>query len=277
MLLHYRLFVSAYAVATTNAAVKIYGSERPKGDYVTCEVPDVTDDEVSAALGMFYFPGEIVQDSTDLQFNETLVCGDFASIATEFACYDLGGESICVPTHPDQTETDAEEETTDKDSGKVSERSPVHLDKRAGGTCNEWTLECKNQHQSTTGWCASDYTAEYFEVKGHTTDVWCSKPCTEEEVKVCQDQKCPKGKDYCERFGYVSDCAKALTTCVGSPVKMPEKSCTTKYMSGFFESWCKNKEPACVAYENGSCQLNAKQYKAFEEYLSEALGGSWGV
>ena len=74
------LLIGAYALASTNAAVNFYGAERPDGDYITCEVEGASDEDVSAALGMFYFSGEIVPDSNDLQFNETLGCGDPASI-----------------------------------------------------------------------------------------------------------------------------------------------------------------------------------------------------
>jgi hypothetical protein len=124
MLLQHLLFVCACTIASTRAAVKFYGSDRPEGDYVTCEVANATDEDVSAGLGMLYFPGEIVPESNDLQFaDEPLVCGDFASVAVEFACSDLGGDAICVPIH---TADEAEEDPTgsdDKSAEAVEERS----------------------------------------------------------------------------------------------------------------------------------------------------------
>lgn len=66
MSLKHLLLMGACVIANTNAAVNFYGAERPGGDYVTCEVLDVSDEDVSAALGMFYFSGGIVPDSNDL-------------------------------------------------------------------------------------------------------------------------------------------------------------------------------------------------------------------
>jgi hypothetical protein len=282
MPLKHLLLISAYVLASTNAAVNFYGSERPNGDYVTCEVPDAPDEEVSAALGMLYFPSEVVPESNDLQFNETLVCGDLASIVVEFACYDLGGESTCIPTHaaadPDsdsadeETDTaDAESDTADEETDAVSRRSLTRFEKRAAAECDPYTLKCKNQYQSTTGWCASDYTAETYNVKGYQPDVWCSKPCTDEEIEVCDSQKCGKGKEQCEKFGDSNDCVQGLTKCAGSPVKMPENLCTTKYMPKGFGIFCKNKDPACLAYEDGACTLSAEQYAAYLVFLSQWL------
>jgi hypothetical protein len=70
----------------------------------------------------------------------------------------------------------------------------------------------------------------------------------------------------------VDDWAKGLTKCVGSPVKMPEKSCTTKYMNNGLDIFCKNKDPACVAHKDGACQLSADQVKAFGEKMATRLG-----
>lgn len=269
MLLKTALFISACTIATTTAAVKFYGSERPDGDYVTCEVPDVSDEDVSSALSIFYFSGEVVPDSTDLKFDEKLICGDFSSVAVEFACHDLGGESICIPTETEQDDDDAADDT---DTEKVSRRSLTPLTKRAGAACDEYTLECKNQYQSASGACSGDYTKETFELSGYTPDTWCTKPCTKEEKKVCDDQVCGKGKEQCEKFGYVNDCAKAMVKCAGSPVKMPEKSCTTKYLAPGFGKYCTKKKKTCVAYEEGSCQLDADAYKAYADILMEGFG-----
>ena len=268
MLLRTVLFVSAYTIATTVAAVNFYGSERPDGDYVTCEVPDVSDEDVSSALSIFYFPGEVVPDSTDLKFDEELFCGDFASVAVEFACHDLGGEATCVPTESEGDDDAAD----DTDMEKVSQRSLTRLTKRSGAECDPYTLECKNQYQSTSASCSGDYKAETFEVSGNLPDTWCTKPCTKEEKKVCEDQVCGKGKEQCEKFGYVNDCAKALVKCAGSPVKMPEKSCTTKYLAPGFGNYCTKTKKTCVAYEEGSCQLDAAAYKAYADILMEAFG-----
>lgn len=271
MSLKHLLFVGAYVVASAHAAVNFYGSERPDGDYVTCEVPDVSDEDVSAALGILYFPGEVVLDSNDLQFEEPLFCGDLASVAVDFACYDLGGESDCIPAQPDgNADADSDGTETNADD-KISERSLAHLEKRAGAACDPCTLECKNQYRSTTAFCASDYEKETVPVQGTTGDIWCVKACTDEEAKVCQNQECPKGKEQCEKFGYSNDCAKALAKCTGLPVKMPEAVCTTKYMARLFDNFCKNKDPACVAYADGTCTLNAVQANAFVEELSKAF------
>ena len=226
---------------------------------------------------MFYFSGEIVPDSNDLQFNETLVCGDLASVTVEFACYDLDGETDCIPAQTDadadadSDSADADSDTTEENEDAVSKRSLEHLEKRAGATCNEWTLACSNSYQSTTGYCASGYTFKASEVGGQTADIWCAKPCTAEEKKVCQDQKCPKGKQQCEKFGYSRDCVDALAICAGSPVKMPEDVCTTKYFPGGFEKFCNKKNPPCLGYEDGACTLSASQFKAFEGHMMGVL------
>ena len=273
MLLQHLLFVCACTIASTHAAVKFYGSERPEGDYVTCEVANATDEDVSAGLGMLYFPGEIVPESNDLQFaDEPLVCGDFASVAVEFACSDLGGDAICVPTH---TADEAEEDpagSDDKSAEAVEERSLPHLEKRAAASCNQWTLVCTNEYQSTAGGCASDYTKRYYDVEGSTSDVWCTKPCTKDERAACESKECTKGKAKCEKFGHEHDCAKGLTKCAGFPVKMPESSCTTKYMSRAFTNICKKEGPACVVYEDGACTLDAGRWKTFTDYVDEAFG-----
>jgi hypothetical protein len=286
MLFQNHLIISAYAIATTNAAVKFYGSERPEGDYVTCTVTNVTDDYVSAGLGMLYFPGEVVPESTDLQFDEPLVCGDFASVAVEFACSDLGGNATCITTHTaedaedgadveDDTVTEddtaTKDDTAEKDADTVSKRSPTQLEKRSGAACNQWTSQCRNEYQSTSGWCGSGYKTEYYDVKGYSTDIWCTKPCTDEEVEVCQGQVCTKGKAYCEKGGYADDCAKALATCPGSPVKMPEDYCTAKYMTPSFYEFCDGRKPACVVYKDGVCTLNADHYAAFVKKLEAQL------
>jgi hypothetical protein len=284
MSLKHLLFIGAYALASTNAAVNFYGSERPDGDYVTCEVPDVSDDEVSAALGMLYFPSEIVPGSNDLQFNETLICGDLASLTVEFVCYDFGGDSTCVPTH-DNTDTDADTDAdSDADAGvdadsdtdesntdAVSRRSLAHLEKRAGAACNEWSSECRNQYQSTTGGCASGYQKELYEVQGFSADVWCTKACTDEEEKVCQDQKCPKSKQDCDKYGSFNACIEALTKCAGSPVTMSEDYCKVKYFSPYFENLCRDKGHACVTYQNGACTLNATDYREFVDEVNNLL------
>lgn len=249
--------------------MKFYGSERPDGDYVTCEVTEATDEDVSAALSIFYFPGEVVPDSTDLQFDDgPLVCGNFASIAVEFACHDLRGESTCVTEQP-ETDADANDE---EDAEVVSERST--LSRRAEAACDGYTLQCKNQYQSASGACASDYKSESFEVAGNIPDIWCTKPCTEEEKQVCKDKKCPKSKKSCEKSGYVDDCAKAVIKCSGSPVKMPEKSCTTNYMTPGFTKFCTKKKKQCVVYKEGLCELDIDMYTAYVKILTEGFGMS---
>jgi len=257
MMLQLLLLVSVYIVARTNAAVNFYGPERPYGDYVSCEVPDVSDDDVSAAL----------------------VCGDLASVTAEFACNDLGGDSTCVPTHSADTDSGtagADSDATGEDARAGSKRSLMSLKKRAEAACDEWTLECKNQYQSTTGWCESDYTAQYYDVQGYAKDVWCVKPCTDKEIKACSNQACPKAKKQCEESGLLRDCGDALTKCAGSPVKVPENSCNIKWLPRNFAQWCAKKNPACMEYKNGACTLNGGQYKAYEEKAKQILGSIIG-
>lgn len=98
---------------------------------------------VSAALGMFYFPSEIVPDSNELQLEEQLVCGDLDSVTAEFACDDLGGDATCVPTRSANADTGtagAGSDATEENAEAVSERSLVSLEKCAGAACNKWTL-----------------------------------------------------------------------------------------------------------------------------------------
>lgn len=256
----------SYIFAGTNAAVTFYGSERPNGDYVTCEVPDFCDEYVSAALGMFYFPSEIVPESNDLQFEDQLVCGDLASVTAESVCHGLGGQSTCVPTHPAET---PEEYIAKKDAHAVSKRSLTRLAKRAKATCNEYTFRCTNQNQSTTGWCASGYAKEVHSVQGYTADIWCTKRCTDDEGKACKDQEGLKAKQKCEQNGASEDCATALLLFRGSAIKMPEEACVARNLAYFFELYCQDKSPACLAYENGACTLNVGQYDAFQRQFEE--------
>jgi hypothetical protein len=267
MPLQHILFVCAYAIATTNAAVNFYGSDRPDGDYVTCEVTNATDEDVSAALSSFYFPGEVVPDSTDLQFDEELVCGDFASVAVEFACHDLDGESTCISTH---TEEDSEP-ATEADTEELVGRSVKQLTKRAGATCDEFTLRCKNTYPSSSGFCPSDYTLEAFQVSGYPAETWCTKPCTDEEKLGCQDKRCPDSKERCEKNDYVHDCARALTYCAGSPIKMPERSCTLKYVAAYFGAYCESVGAKGLTYEEDSCRLNATAYQDYLDLLAESF------
>lgn len=293
MPLKHLLFISAYVLASTTAAVNFYGSGCPDGDYVTCEVPDASDEEVSAALGMFYFSSEIVPESNDLQLDEPLVCGDLASAVVEFVCNDMGGDSTCIPTQPDtdSDSTGAGADTTNTGSGAtgdeaeaVSERSLAHLDKRAGAVCEGLTSLCKNQYQSTTGTCADGYEETDYEAEGQDAETWCRKPCTDEEKQVCKDQRCsPQSKKQCDSSGDPRYCADALALCAGSPVKMAEAVCDTKYMSQLFNKFCGDGDrvgagvEVCVSYDADACTLNDNQYKAFGAELDKKVKISAGL
>ena len=135
--------------------------------------------------------------------------------------------------------------------------------------CEGLTSLCKNQYQSTTGWCASGYTKEVYSVQGYTADFWCTKRCTDDERKACKDQEGLKAKQKCEQTGASEYCAAALLLFRGSAIKMPEEACNTGNLPFFFERFCQGKEPACLTYENGACTLNVGQYDAFQRQLVE--------
>jgi hypothetical protein len=288
MLLQHLLFVSAYAIATTNAVVKFYGSERPDGDYVTCEVPDVADEDVYRALAI-YFPAEAVEDEMALEFEEPLMCGDLYSITVEFACHDLGGNSTCIPTDPatdTDTDTDSEndakddpdadDETTNTDPEAISERSLTHLSKRTGFHCNEWTGQCQNQYESPSTRCPSGYDKEILEIGGYVPQVWCKKPCTKEERKECKKQGCAGPNGDCEKTGDRRKCTQALQRCVGLPVKTDEEMCTslqkvTKYGSGFVKVMCKDDGTQCFSYSDGACTMNEEKWKAYMDLAIKSI------
>ena len=72
--------------------------------------------------------------------------------------------------------------------------------------------------------------------------------------------------------------AMSLGTCSGSPVKMPEKSVTTKYMNGAFYSFCNKKDSVCPAHKDDCCQLNAKQWEAFVIIFEKVFRrGFWAI
>jgi hypothetical protein len=263
------LLASACSVTSAYAAVNFYGSQRPSGDYVTCSVANVTDDIVSAALST-HFTGEIVANSTDLEFfDEELVCGDFASVAVEFVCHDLGGNSTCIPSHNDTN--------SDTNSTATSKRSASLLQKRASGAqCNEFTLECRNQYQSTTGYCPSDYNKETFAVQGYLSDVWCTKPCTADEEKTCTDQECGKARADCDKTVSEHYCTSALVKCKGTAVKLRESLCIPQLLGSAFRVYCKSEKLAGVEYKDGACTLIAADWDGYVKDIEESLAQAFG-
>lgn len=205
------------------------------------------------------YPGQVMQNSTNFQFNNPIVCGDEATLSVGFNCNDLGANSTCIPSL----------RTT-----KRFQQSPPT--KRDGGVqCDQYNGQCRNQYQSTTSFCSSGYKKEAFHVSGYTADILCTKPCTEKEAQSCRNTVCTRSRGICERPGNgLRICIEALIECRdGVPIKMDESQCMTKWLKNGndegFPAFCKGRESPCLEYKDGACRLDAF---AWEDYVKELEG-----
>lgn len=271
MLLRQTILAGICLSSTVQAAVKIYGSLRSGGDYVTCQSKTIKDYDISSALAIF-FPGEIIDGSNDLAFREPLACGDEASHIAEFVCQQLHDDmkATCIPKKhcilgiiclsPPQ----------------AKKRSiPSNKSKRDGqAKCNEWTNECRNEYQSTSAFCPSGYRKEVFDVGGgNTADVWCSKPCTPAERATCRDKSCTNPKSKCEG-GDSRYCTEALFHCYGSSapsIKMSRNQCSVNHLQHFGQD-CKLTGFTCLKYVDGRCEIIAQDFERYVKHIEEATG-----
>lgn len=185
-----------------------------------------------------------------------LSCGDEASLSIEFNCNDLGAHSICIPKNSTATASRVR---------RVRRSSPSNSKRDGGAKCDSYSGQCRNQYQSSSGYCSDGYEKEHFGVSGYTQDTWCVKPCTEKEASACHTSVCNRVRPQCEgRYTSSDTCMEALVECRGNPVKVKQEWCKPEFFGfyggsifgGTFDDFCKQQKSNCLEYANGACRLD---------------------
>jgi hypothetical protein len=279
-MLYQNIILTGFALSTTvQAAINFYGPDRDNGDYVSCQFKDVLDEHVSVFLEFFY-PEQIIDGSNDFAFDEPVECDQGVLHDAQGTCLDSGGDATCIPKQNCLlsllilcfSKRSAKRSVLHRSIGRQStapvekresglefdqHRSAGHtFERRDSAKCRVSSFECKNEYQSTSGRCSSGYTTTTFDVKGSTGDIWCSKPCTDEERTNCKSQACAVPRQDCEANNTVKSCRKAVFVCPAGPIKMDESICNLDTL-GILGGICRSRKLKEVVYENGHCSIIA--------------------
>jgi hypothetical protein len=295
-MLYQNIIFTGFALTTTvQAAVNFYGPDRDQGDYVTCQFKDFLDEDVSAFLELFY-PAQMIDDSNDFVFEEPLTCAHLLSHDIQATCQDAGGNTTCIPFRKKicldlsgrptlclslpsakrsvlhrsiGRRTTAPVKKPDSELEYNRRRSVGHaLERRDGAKCNDFSNECRNEYQSTNGYCKSGYIHQTFDVDGSTGDVWRSKECTAEEEATCDSQAYTSAKQDCETNNNVNSCRKALLNCHSNQVKIDQSLCNLGNL-GFYGDVCKSLELKGVMYKDGYCSIIEADDIKVRAYITE--------
>ncbi|KAJ5910171.1 hypothetical protein N7504_004814 [Penicillium tannophilum] len=187
-----------------------------------------------------------------------LSCADPTSRTIAFNCDDLAGNATCFENGHDTSAT-------------TSRRSQSLKARDRGPRCDEYTGQCRNEYQSTSGFCTGDYKREAYIVKGYSSDIRCSKPCTQEEKSTCLKARCTAARRKCgERGSSLSTCIDALVECRdGDPVKMDASRCKADYITGgLFKLWCDDEGVNSPRYENGACSIDESTWEKYSSWVT---------
>jgi hypothetical protein len=285
-MLYQNIIFTGFALSTTvQAAINFYGPDREKGDKVTCEFKDIEDEYASGYLDFFY-PEQIIDGSDNFAFDEPVQCGKGALHDAEQTCQHLGGETTCIPKQTCLLGIPIPIFCFSKSSARrsvlyqsIGRRFPAPINKpdseldfdkrgsigqalerRDGAECNKLNSQCNNQYPKTKEPCRSGFTEEAFPVEGKPDDLWCSKPCTDEETTNCKNQACAMPKEVYGNTNRVKSCQKALFVCPPGPIKMDKSICNLGKL-GVFGRVCKEAKLTGVVYQNGACSIIEADFK----------------
>jgi hypothetical protein len=289
------IFTGIALAATAQAAVNFYGPDRDQGDYVTCQFKDVPDEDTSAFLELFY-PAQMINGSNDFAFEEPLTCAHLLSHDIQATCQDAAGDTTCIPfrkkicldlfgrptlclslpsakrsvLHPSiGRRSTAPVKKPDSELESDKRRSVGHaLERRDGAKCNGFSNECRNEYQSTSGYCSPGYIDQAYEVQGSTGDVWCAKECTAEEEATCHIQACTSSKQDCETNHSANSCRKALLNCHSKRVKMDQSLCNLANL-GLYGDISRVLNLKGVMYKDGYCNVIEADDIKVQAYISK--------
>ncbi|KAL4794808.1 hypothetical protein BDV19DRAFT_389944 [Aspergillus venezuelensis] len=244
--------------ATSKAALSFYGSEGPSSDHVTCTTNNATVDNALVGLLATYYPGEAVTNASRFRFPVPMICGEDLPLSIALNCQDYNATASCIPGN-----------MTTPNTAKRHLPTSKPLMKRAEAKCDQYTGECRNEYQSTTGFCSSGYKKQVYNVPGYTADIWCSKLCTTEEFRRCPNVVCQKYQPRCEQNPTKFTCENALIMCKGSPVKTPQELCSATAFPNQRDlvRFCQGRQ--CFEYEDGRCTLDAKLWSEYQDQQYE--------
>ncbi|KAL4927629.1 uncharacterized protein BDV17DRAFT_266119 [Aspergillus undulatus] len=275
MLLQFFSLAAIYLAAMSNAAVTFYGSNN--GGYVSCEFPYARVDNAAPFYISLVYPGLDMAGQAALHFEtEEITCGNELDRSLQFECQVHHANSTCIPS---DTINSSPNSNSNSHPASVPRRSLLTpLVKQASAECDRYTGSCRNQYQSSTGDCASNYTTKYITAGDNAPEMWCTKPCTEEEQQSCRKNSCDDWRPQCE--GQSTNralCVNSLLFCKGTPVSMQERWCAADPFTAVGKglgAYCERQGKECYKYSEGACTLSREYVEEYQQVITDSvLGG----
>ncbi|KAJ5156136.1 hypothetical protein N7492_008939 [Penicillium capsulatum] len=110
----------------------------------------------------------------------------------------------------------------------VANPMPGLAKREAGRRCSS-RESCVTWYTTGSAQCSSGYEPSHYEADKSPLGTYCEKKCSDDDWNQCASDQCQFNLRECRLYPGNKICAKALNYC-GSPLAVPERSCTKEAM-----------------------------------------------